>query len=276
MADQPAGECSVCGEPTAQRCSGCGKAGIDVFFCCRDHQKLVWPAHRRVCGKSPFQFPPLTPFEVEQADYWQRRKGIVVNLSLGIFLHNWLPGKVDYKNPFLPISFFQELGEGGKSPHSPTNTAAMLCTIRTYLRDALYAANDPDSPDVDPECGLHRYLLNPLGTCSTFVSHLNAVIEDGRNNAVYPVDEPWFVLLMHHLIIYGAVCEAPFEAKQANYLATPNQKWDWNLAFYRRIEAVVREVGRKDRALGRGLEEAYNHILAKVAQGRYLDVMKEF
>ncbi|GAA5914374.1 hypothetical protein JCM8208_002828, partial [Rhodotorula glutinis] len=42
--------CEVCGVETTQRCSSCLEAGIDLFFCGKDHQKLVWPAHKTVCG----------------------------------------------------------------------------------------------------------------------------------------------------------------------------------------------------------------------------------
>jgi len=33
--------CEVCGEATKNRCSSCHKAGIDLFFCSPEHQKLV-------------------------------------------------------------------------------------------------------------------------------------------------------------------------------------------------------------------------------------------
>ena len=35
--------CLVCGIKTENRCSSCAKAGIDLFFCSPDHQKLVRP-----------------------------------------------------------------------------------------------------------------------------------------------------------------------------------------------------------------------------------------
>jgi len=35
--------CLVCGIKTENRCSSCAKAGIDLFFCSTDHQKLVRP-----------------------------------------------------------------------------------------------------------------------------------------------------------------------------------------------------------------------------------------
>ena len=34
-------KCLVCGEKTKNRCSSCVKAGIDLYFCSTEHQKLV-------------------------------------------------------------------------------------------------------------------------------------------------------------------------------------------------------------------------------------------
>ncbi|BGP15666.1 hypothetical protein JCM10213_006164 [Rhodosporidiobolus nylandii] len=60
------GECCVCGEETANRCGACAEA--DLFVCSREHQKLIWPVHKRVCGPrkcSPFCWPDLTHDEVD-------------------------------------------------------------------------------------------------------------------------------------------------------------------------------------------------------------------
>ncbi|BGP39633.1 hypothetical protein JCM10449v2_003584 [Rhodotorula kratochvilovae] len=60
--------CLVCDEMTKNRCSSCVKAGIDLFFCSKEHQKLVWKAHKEVCGPpfaSPFTPPDLTEAEVD-------------------------------------------------------------------------------------------------------------------------------------------------------------------------------------------------------------------
>ncbi|GAA5906478.1 hypothetical protein JCM8208_004672 [Rhodotorula glutinis] len=61
--EQVAQPCEVCGVETVQRCSSCVKAGIDLFFCGKEHQKLVWSAHKTVCGPGkahPFAVMPLT------------------------------------------------------------------------------------------------------------------------------------------------------------------------------------------------------------------------
>ncbi|GAA5885789.1 hypothetical protein JCM6882_007564 [Rhodosporidiobolus microsporus] len=58
--------CCVCGTSTNRRCGPCSEAGTDLFFCSKEHQKLIWPNHKRVCGaaSNPFSFPPFNDDEV--------------------------------------------------------------------------------------------------------------------------------------------------------------------------------------------------------------------
>ncbi|BGP69966.1 MYND-type domain-containing protein [Rhodotorula toruloides] len=70
MSAPAAGECLVCGTQTKNRCSACATAGIDLFFCSPEHQKLVWHVHRLFCGPGkadPWRWPPLSPAEVDAA-----------------------------------------------------------------------------------------------------------------------------------------------------------------------------------------------------------------
>ncbi|GAA6019572.1 hypothetical protein JCM11491_001341 [Sporobolomyces phaffii] len=65
-----AAECVVCGTTCWTRCSQCTASGLDwMYFCSREHQKLVWCVHRRVCGQHAklFVWPKLSPAEVAQA-----------------------------------------------------------------------------------------------------------------------------------------------------------------------------------------------------------------
>ncbi|GAA5893917.1 hypothetical protein JCM6882_003127 [Rhodosporidiobolus microsporus] len=57
------GECAICAAPTSKLCGRCER----VFFCSADHQKLLWPSHKWLCGKdlSTFSFPPLNAVETE-------------------------------------------------------------------------------------------------------------------------------------------------------------------------------------------------------------------
>ncbi|ORY91775.1 hypothetical protein BCR35DRAFT_312038 [Leucosporidium creatinivorum] len=56
-------ECVVCGAATTKTCSACKK----LFFCSAEHQKLLWPIHKHLCGKDQYSPPPLTEGEVEWA-----------------------------------------------------------------------------------------------------------------------------------------------------------------------------------------------------------------
>ncbi|GAA5945765.1 hypothetical protein JCM3775_005844 [Rhodotorula graminis] len=61
--------CLVCGTKTKNRCAKCAAAGISLFFCSADHQKLVWKVHKRVCGPTkanPFVYPLLSKDESGQ------------------------------------------------------------------------------------------------------------------------------------------------------------------------------------------------------------------
>ncbi|KPV75227.1 uncharacterized protein RHOBADRAFT_43716 [Rhodotorula graminis WP1] len=61
--------CLVCCTKTKNRCSKCAEAGIDLFFCSPDHQKLVWNVHKRVCGpgkSNPFLWPLLSDDELPE------------------------------------------------------------------------------------------------------------------------------------------------------------------------------------------------------------------
>ncbi|GAA5849633.1 hypothetical protein JCM8547_000517 [Rhodosporidiobolus lusitaniae] len=43
----PSGLCAVCGTTATTRCSSCSPHNLDLFFCSREHQKLVWKQHKR-------------------------------------------------------------------------------------------------------------------------------------------------------------------------------------------------------------------------------------
>ncbi|BGP15632.1 hypothetical protein JCM10213_004152 [Rhodosporidiobolus nylandii] len=68
MVAHETGQCCVCGKETANRCGACAEADFSLFFCSREHQKLIWPAHKLVCGLGkcdPFRWPLLSEEEVE-------------------------------------------------------------------------------------------------------------------------------------------------------------------------------------------------------------------
>ncbi|GAA5928462.1 hypothetical protein JCM10213_005742 [Rhodosporidiobolus nylandii] len=68
MSRTETGQCCVCGKETDQRCGACETVDTSLFFCSRDHQKLIWFAHKRVCGKPGFEHPRLTAEEASYAE----------------------------------------------------------------------------------------------------------------------------------------------------------------------------------------------------------------
>ncbi|GAA6042611.1 hypothetical protein JCM8097_003159 [Rhodosporidiobolus ruineniae] len=69
MSQSTGGPCLVCGKEALTRCQACGKAGISLFFCSKEHQRVLWPVHKLVCGPSanPFTFPGLSQGEADEA-----------------------------------------------------------------------------------------------------------------------------------------------------------------------------------------------------------------
>ncbi|GAA5982209.1 hypothetical protein JCM10908_004786 [Rhodotorula pacifica] len=63
--------CTVCGSEAKTRCSKCYHKGgqLELFFCSEQCQKLVWYAHKRVCGQSlhPAPWPWLSQEECDEA-----------------------------------------------------------------------------------------------------------------------------------------------------------------------------------------------------------------
>ncbi|GAA6041131.1 hypothetical protein JCM8097_004131 [Rhodosporidiobolus ruineniae] len=62
--------CWVCRDKTKNCCAPCEQAGLRLFLCSKECQRLVWPIHRFFCGPgkaNPFNLPPLTPEEAVEA-----------------------------------------------------------------------------------------------------------------------------------------------------------------------------------------------------------------
>ncbi|GAA5917625.1 hypothetical protein JCM6882_001993 [Rhodosporidiobolus microsporus] len=78
-------ECAVCGGPATAVCGGCR----DPFFsfCSKEHQKLIWPAHRYICSREAahdaFYLGPLVAEEFEVAEKCLEQGNLVVDAAVG-------------------------------------------------------------------------------------------------------------------------------------------------------------------------------------------------
>ncbi|GAA5895418.1 zinc finger MYND domain-containing protein [Sporobolomyces salmoneus] len=63
------GNCVVCGKATFKLCGPCASHGIKyMFFCSKEHQGLIWPLHKRFCGRfsNPCWIPAFTQTEYDE------------------------------------------------------------------------------------------------------------------------------------------------------------------------------------------------------------------
>ncbi|GAA5872089.1 hypothetical protein JCM8547_003099 [Rhodosporidiobolus lusitaniae] len=68
--------CWVCGKLTTSVCGACASADkpMEISFCSRECQKMVWPIDKMFCGPgktNPFILPPLSKEEADEA--WKNR-----------------------------------------------------------------------------------------------------------------------------------------------------------------------------------------------------------
>ncbi|BGO96383.1 hypothetical protein JCM10021v2_000015 [Rhodotorula toruloides] len=130
MDEQSTGMCRVCGRETKNRCSACGKAGIDLFFCSPEHQRLVWPGHRIFCGSNAFPiiFPLLS--QAEAADF-------IFNLHTK-----------DHEE--VPVTRFQWLkGNLGRDELTEREVIDLICKVTEATKE----------PGLDPTTPMSQSLL---------------------------------------------------------------------------------------------------------------------
>ncbi|GAA5889035.1 hypothetical protein JCM6882_009723 [Rhodosporidiobolus microsporus] len=192
MASNNNGQCCVCGTSTAQRCSACSTAGLDLFFCSREHQKLVYFAHKQFCGDKakPFRFPPLSPAEAtEGAAVWSSSSALD---ELGEDSQKDLPAV---------MAVLQQ-----PNPTAGPKAASVLCWLRRQIsisQQCRLARTDPDNVHA-------RFTaVDALPTLSSFASRLAERLNElGRaENEGFPLDEGWYIALMHQALVFAALRE---------------------------------------------------------------------
>ncbi|GAA5837915.1 hypothetical protein JCM9279_004066 [Rhodotorula babjevae] len=60
--------CCVCASLATITCERCERDGVWIHFCSLDHQALVWPVHKDVCGRrraNPLRLPDLSNDEID-------------------------------------------------------------------------------------------------------------------------------------------------------------------------------------------------------------------
>ncbi|GAA6032922.1 hypothetical protein JCM8097_000050 [Rhodosporidiobolus ruineniae] len=190
MSTPPTGHCCVCGKETKDRCGACGKAGFNLFFCSREHQKLVWFAHKRICASrtKPFSFPPLTEDEIEYAkdhinvSYGVQRRGSVTlatELTEMCFSFNSLL----LNRPEALHVLLDDLG--GDSPPSPLFTLGQRNELISQIRTVFFAIRRTLEPN------------SPAPTSPTF-SPLS-----GR--PAFPAAENWYIRFQHAAVVFSAL-----------------------------------------------------------------------
>ncbi|GAA6032908.1 hypothetical protein JCM8097_000043 [Rhodosporidiobolus ruineniae] len=214
MASSTTGKCCVCGQETKDRCGACAKAGFDLFFCSREHQKLVWFAHKLVCGpkSKPFSFPPLSQDQVAT---------VKANFLSEYYQGTEHETTVASALPFKCFAMGIDMSFGPTSPnvfdflsasHSPSSGLAfdqhneLLSTIHhAYFQLRLESsrkaqpANAPDNPFEAP---LEDY--DPLGELVKAANQIGDALR-ARSCPVFPSSESWYILLMHRYLILVAL-----------------------------------------------------------------------
>ncbi|GAA5867492.1 hypothetical protein JCM8547_007524 [Rhodosporidiobolus lusitaniae] len=131
MTEQELHDCAVCEARTTMCCSSCES----VFFCSREHQKLIWSTHKWTYGKDdePFSFPPLTADELADLEktkdlpFFVRNEHRSMHSPLLIYLKD---------NRFFDLSWQELLNvlAHRSPPLAPRKQADLFSLVRDHLR----------------------------------------------------------------------------------------------------------------------------------------------
>ncbi|BGP19014.1 hypothetical protein JCM10213_009277 [Rhodosporidiobolus nylandii] len=163
-------DCIVCAAPTRQRCGACAQVGVQIAICSREHQKLVWPAHKRFCGAKakPFRFPPLSEAEVAEAKACIDEVSPTDDASISDLLRVWRSGSKKSDEAIL-----DSLMEGSTSFLDPVMTGVALYWIRATLwqltKSRLVGAGIAQLPKGIGSQSVSEALCNPLWLTAHFV-----------------------------------------------------------------------------------------------------------
>ncbi|GAA6043792.1 hypothetical protein JCM8097_007709 [Rhodosporidiobolus ruineniae] len=195
MSATTTGPCVICGEETKTRCSSCASAGTNfMFFCTQEHQKLVWPYHKEVCGKkgNPFLFPGLSKDEVDFAikhvdtpvtTFGMRP--ISIKQSLVELL-----GRVPRDIP----SLIRSLSKDGTPQYAQLIQQALLLKIRGVCGQLAVAPFETQGTQEDFLLSTNVW-QKTMGTCSVVTQSIRP-----RGSAIGAV--PWMSAFQHRLLLH--------------------------------------------------------------------------
>ncbi|GAA5885834.1 hypothetical protein JCM6882_007578 [Rhodosporidiobolus microsporus] len=192
--------CCVCGEETKNRCSACGDAGTSLFFCSREHQKLIWPVHKRVCGSksTPCQLPFLTSKEAQDV-----KKNLETVVQVSPLCSMTVAGFLRHSRPDASrehLEMFVDAITSGSS-YSLAGLQSMLTIIRS-LR--WFRLKENGEEDLDPfDC----------------LARLEAEIQQQLPSEKYGA-APWQSDLRHKALIFFALKQLHFSPSPPPALET--------------------------------------------------------
>ncbi|GAA5918415.1 hypothetical protein JCM6882_008333 [Rhodosporidiobolus microsporus] len=230
------GDCAVCYQPAKLRCSSCAPLGIDLYFCSTDHQKLVWPVHKKVCGAKsggcvPLLHPPLSEEEAKEAKRDLHKQGIPGGRPPGYMGPTTLWEGFSASGLLLEdvpdvIDSFTKPREEWSIP--PLTNFLMLPphhfvrTIRSYRRQ-----NSTGTPIFEPFALLSGFFTDFASTAKS----------DGL--MLDPYEETWYCTIGHRVLLFCAAVEKKHDelgdGRPFNrYLWTAYEGWSKSLRTYAR------------------------------------------
>ncbi|GAA5964532.1 hypothetical protein JCM3765_005224 [Sporobolomyces pararoseus] len=144
------GECVVCGKESVTRCSACAKNGTPwMYFCGREHQKLIWTTHKRVCGvnSNPFRWPRMTKAEWSEAQENFRWAFDIVRkdeedwgkLNKTEFMKQFI--RIRGLHPYSAFMLEDEEVPREMKPYEQSGLAAAIRNVVSYIRESRKAYN---------------------------------------------------------------------------------------------------------------------------------------
>ncbi|BGP15690.1 hypothetical protein JCM10213_006140 [Rhodosporidiobolus nylandii] len=211
MSSQDLQPCLVCVKGTKQNCAKCAAAGLQIPFCSRECQKMVWFAHKRICGST--KLPLLTKEEADDAK--RNRRVPAMYYSEGREGPFSLEGMFQR---FMRVYVGRDIGpiidavtEGTARPNKMSNVTLFMIRGTRWQRE--HIANRP-----------HHAVFDVLGNFELLLS--NAIADP----QVLLGTAPYLPLLRHRAIVVFALNET----LQKNLLPSPQlnittlpQAYDW-------------------------------------------------